>query len=173
MSKNRDWPIFSGLVTATSTSKLSLASSSSSWNFERGTDRIQSLLYKQTKHFGKHQRCKTATCNWPVRLGRGPTCSKEAECIGAGLWVKEEAAWGPEELESSFLPELPALSVLSSTCASGGREDFHVGCSASREEKQMTEQTKHCCFRQNTHRRATLASSTTGHLLLDQSLWKI
>lgn len=44
--------------------------------------------------------------------------------MAAGPLVKEEAGRGPEEVGSSFLSELPGLSGLGSTFASGEREDF-------------------------------------------------
>ncbi|TNN53162.1 hypothetical protein EYF80_036623 [Liparis tanakae] len=46
------------------------------------------------------------------------TCSREAGCMAAGLWVKEEDGVGPEEVESSFRPELPGVSALSFTLSS-------------------------------------------------------
>jgi len=47
--------------------------------------------------------------------------------MAAGLWVKEDdggRGGGPEEVESSFRPELPGVSALSFTWASGGGEDL-------------------------------------------------
>lgn len=55
------------------------------------------------------------------------TCSREVGCMAAGLWVKEDdggRGGGPEEVESSFRPELPGVSALSFTWASGGGEDL-------------------------------------------------
>lgn len=54
------------------------------------------------------------------------TCSKEVGCKDGGLWVKEVAGQGPEEVERSFRADLLDLSVPSSTWASGGGKYFLI-----------------------------------------------
>lgn len=96
-------------------------------------------------------------------LAVASTCSKEVGCMGAGLWVKEEAGRQPVEVESSFPPELPGLSVLSSTCASGERKDFwfmYASLPPKRKEKQMSE----VHFRQDHTLHTMWNKSTTSNL---------
>lgn len=103
------------------------------WAF--GRDRLMTRRL-QSRHCETMRAINCSQVPGKLRSDVACTCSNEVGCTAAGLWVNEEAGRGPEEAESSFRAELPGLSVLSSTWASGERKDFWLMSSSKKERKK-------------------------------------